>query len=117
MKKPLVMALALQMLFWTCGAPAAEAGETVTVGFSVSGDRQAMLLRDTLSPAVPVPTASSGSITAPTARYAVSNLRVTDRERTSITLMWDSAEYAGPYTVEVRESGTDMGAVSQSGFI
>ena len=57
----------------------------------------------------PMPTEapSSGPITAPAASRAVSNLRVTDRERTSITLTWDDAEYAGPYKVESRKSGTD----------
>ncbi len=91
----------------------APEGWVITGGQSmqvtVSEDGQAMPPCITLWLAAPVPTAapSSGSITASTARQAVSDLRVTDRERTAITLMWDSAEYAGPYTVEVRESGTD----------
>ncbi len=78
---------------------------------SISEDGQAMPPVVTFWLAAPTPTPTPG--TAPTlpspsaAPRPVSDLRVTERERRSITLTWNGAEYAGPYKVEVRDSGTD----------
>ena len=58
----------------------------------------------TLSPTV---TPTPSPTPPPTAPRPVSNLRVTERDRRSITLTWDGPEYAGPYKVEVRKSGAD----------
>ena len=94
-----------------------------TIPVTVSEDGQAMPPTVTFWLTMPTPTASltpvptptasptpaptSSPVPNPTAPQPVSNLRVTERERTSITLTWDGMDYAGPYKVECRQSGTD----------